>query len=101
MPRRGRAPRRELAPDPKFHSRPLQAFINKVMEGGKKSTAERIVYGALDMAETQANRPAMDIFDQALRNATPAQVVCAGVAEAPSIRCYEAVASCHTCTHLS
>jgi small subunit ribosomal protein S7 len=42
------------------------------MVGGKKSTAERIVYGALDMIEAQANRPAMDVFDQALRNATPA-----------------------------
>jgi small subunit ribosomal protein S7 len=72
MPRRGRAPRREITPDPKFHSRPLQAFINKVMVGGKKSTAEQIVYGALEMIEAQANRPAMDVFDQALRNATPA-----------------------------
>jgi small subunit ribosomal protein S7 len=72
MPRRGRAPRREIAPDAKYHSRPLQAFINKVMIGGKKSTAERIVYDALDIVEEQAHRPAMDVFDQALRNATPA-----------------------------
>jgi small subunit ribosomal protein S7 len=43
-----------------------------MMIGGKKSTAERIVYTALDMVEEQAHRPAMDIFDQALRNATPA-----------------------------
>jgi small subunit ribosomal protein S7 len=43
-----------------------------MMIGGKKSTAERIVYGALDLVEQQASRPAMDIFDQALRNATPA-----------------------------
>jgi len=42
------------------------------MVGGKKSTAERIVYGALELVEEQAHRPAMDIFDQALRNATPA-----------------------------
>ncbi len=72
MPRRGRVPRREMIPDAKFHSRTLQAFINKMMIGGKKSTAERIVYGALDLAETQSRRPAMDVFDQALRNATPA-----------------------------
>ena len=47
-------------------------FINKVMMGGKKSTAERIVYGALQRMEEQQGRPALDIFDQALRNATPA-----------------------------
>jgi small subunit ribosomal protein S7 len=72
MPRRGRAPRREIPADAKYHSRPLQSFINKMMIGGKKSTAEQIVYGALEMVEEQAHRPAMDIFDQALRNATPA-----------------------------
>jgi len=43
-----------------------------MMLSGKKSTAERIVYNALELAEEQAHRPAMDIFDQALRNATPA-----------------------------
>ena len=42
-------------------------FINKVMMGGKKSTAERIVYGALQRMEEQQGRPALDIFDQALR----------------------------------
>jgi small subunit ribosomal protein S7 len=47
-------------------------FINKMMIGGKKSTAESIVYGALELAEQQVNRPALDIFDSALRNATPA-----------------------------
>ena len=72
MPRRGRAPRRELIPDGKYHSKPLQAFINKIMIGGRKSVAERIVYSALDAAEAQSRRPAIDIFDQALRNATPA-----------------------------
>ena len=72
MPRRGRAPRREIAPDAKFHSRNVQVFINKMMMDGKKSTAERIVYGAFELAEEQAHRPAIDIFDQALRNATPA-----------------------------
>jgi small subunit ribosomal protein S7 len=72
MPRRGRAPPRDIPPDAKYHSRPLQGFINKMMIGGKKSTAEHIVYAALDMVEEQAHRPAMDVFDQALRNATPA-----------------------------
>ena len=72
MARRGRAERREVAPDGKLHSRSLQAFINKVMLDGKKSTAERIVYQALGRMEEQSGRPAIDVFDQALRNATPA-----------------------------
>ncbi len=72
MARRGRAERRELAPDGKYHSKPLQMFINKMMLDGKKSIAERLVYAALDRMEEQARRPALDIFDQALRNATPA-----------------------------
>jgi small subunit ribosomal protein S7 len=72
MARRGRAPRRETAPDGKYQSKSLQMFINKMMIGGKKSTAERIVYDALSRMEEQAGRPAMDIFEQAMRNATPA-----------------------------
>jgi len=72
MARRGRAPKRETMPDGKYHSRNLQMFINKVMIGGKKSTAEGIVYEALSRIEEQAGRPAIDMFDQALRNATPA-----------------------------
>ncbi len=47
-------------------------FINKVMIDGKKSTAERLVYEAMQRMEEQQGRPAIDIFDQALRNATPA-----------------------------
>jgi small subunit ribosomal protein S7 len=72
MARRGRAGRREIVPDGKYNSKQLQMFINKMMIGGKKSTAERIVYAALTRMEEQAGRPALDIFDQAMRNATPA-----------------------------
>ena len=72
MARRGRAKRRDIAADGKYHSKPLAMFINKMMIGGKKSTAEGIVYDALDRMEEQVHRPALDVFDQALRNATPA-----------------------------
>jgi small subunit ribosomal protein S7 len=71
MPRRARVLKREVAPDPRFGSRTLTRFINKVMLNGKKSTAERIVYGALDTIERQARRSPIDVFDVALRNATP------------------------------
>jgi len=71
MPRRARVLKREVNPDPRFGSRTLTRFINKVMLSGKKSTAERIVYGALDSIEAQARRSPIDVFDVALRNATP------------------------------
>jgi small subunit ribosomal protein S7 len=72
MPRRARVVKREVPPDPRFGSRTLTRFINKVMLSGKKSTAERIVYGALDTIEkTTRGRSPIDVFDVALRNATP------------------------------
>jgi small subunit ribosomal protein S7 len=72
MARRGRATRRDITPDGKYHSKSLQMFINKVMIDGKKSIAEGLVYDALRRMEEQSGRPAIDLFDQALRNATPA-----------------------------
>ncbi len=71
MPRRARVVRREVAPDARYGSRSLSRFINKVMRGGKKSVAERCVYGALDICERQGRRNPMDIFEQAIRNAMP------------------------------
>jgi small subunit ribosomal protein S7 len=71
MPRRARVVRREIAPDARFGSKNLARFINKIMSNGKKSLAERIVYGALDRIEAQTHRSPLDVFDQALRNATP------------------------------
>jgi small subunit ribosomal protein S7 len=71
MPRRARVLKREIAPDARFGSRSIARFINKLMVDGKKSLAERIVYEALERAENQVRRPAVDVFDQALRNSTP------------------------------
>ena len=71
MPRRARVIKREVAPDPRFGSRTLTRFMNKLMVNGKKSLAEHIVYGALSAIEQQARRNPLDVFDLALRNATP------------------------------
>jgi small subunit ribosomal protein S7 len=71
MPRRAKVPKREILPDMKYGSRTITMFVNKVMERGKKSTAERIMYDALDKIEQQTRRNPMDTFDAALRNATP------------------------------
>src|ERR671935_437095 len=71
MPRRARVIKREVPPDPRFGSRTLTRFMNKLMMNGKKSLAERIVYTALDSIERTARRSPIDVFDTALRNATP------------------------------
>lgn len=69
--RRNQATQRPVAPDPRYQSRLVTAFTNKVLRNGKKSTAERIVYGALDRIEEQSGRPGIDVFEQAVRNVTP------------------------------
>jgi small subunit ribosomal protein S7 len=69
--RRHKAEQRVILPDAKYGSVDLVRFINKVMLGGKKSVAQRVVYGALDIVERQARRPPVDIFQEALRNTTP------------------------------
>lgn len=71
MPRRNRPPKREVAPDIKYNSVLVSRFINKLMMRGKKSTAQRIFYDALDIAEQRAKRPGLEIFEQAIKNATP------------------------------
>ena len=69
--RRNRAPQRPVSPDPRFQSRLVTRFTNKLMISGKKSIAEKIIYGALDRIEEQTGRRGIDIFEQAVRNATP------------------------------
>ncbi len=71
MPRKGPVPKRPILPDPKFNSKVLARFINKVMLAGKKSTAERITYEALQIVGDKLGRDPMDIFTQALGNAMP------------------------------
>jgi small subunit ribosomal protein S7 len=71
MSRRNRPERREVAPDIRYNSVNVARFVNKLMESGKKSTAQRLFYDALAIAEARLKRPGIDIFDQALRNATP------------------------------
>jgi len=71
MPRRRRAEKREINPDPKFGDVVLSKFINCLMYDGKKSVAERIVYGALDQIESKARKNALEVFHEALDNVKP------------------------------
>jgi small subunit ribosomal protein S7 len=75
MSRRNQAPRRNILPDPKYGNEMLAKFVNMVMRSGKKSVAERIVYGALDrIAERsgQDDQHALELLSQALENIKPA-----------------------------
>ncbi len=69
--RRNRAPIRPVAPDPRHGSRVVTKFVHAMMKDGKKSTAEQIVYGALDRIEEVSGRRGIDVFEQAIRNVTP------------------------------
>ena len=74
MSRRSQAPTRTILPDPKFNSVLLAKFMNMVMERGKKSVAERIVYGAIDRMAEKTNRPpeaTLELLTQALDNVKP------------------------------
>lgn len=71
MPRRRVVAKREVLPDPKFGSQTLAKFINVVMVDGKKSVAERIVYGALDIVADKKSGEALEVFEQALDNIRP------------------------------
>ena len=72
MSRRHAAQKREVIPDPKFNDLVVTKFMNAVMEDGKKSVAERMVYGAFDQMEQKAKANPLDLFRQALENVMPA-----------------------------
>ena len=71
MPRRRVVAKREVLPDPKYGNTTLAKFMNHVMISGKKSVAESIVYGALDLVQERSNRDPIEVFDEALENIAP------------------------------
>ncbi len=71
MPRRAQAIKREISPDAKYQSVLVSRLINKIMKCGKKSTAESIVYGALEVMEQQESKAPVSVLEQAVKNATP------------------------------
>lgn len=72
MPRRYRPQPRPLIPDIRYNNLLVSEFINRMMHGGKKSTARRVMYNALELVEDRAKREPIDVFEQALRNVAPA-----------------------------
>ncbi len=71
MPRKGEVRRREVLPDPKYNDRLVTKFINSMMYGGKKSTAEHILYDALDMVGDRTKEDPLAVFKRALENVKP------------------------------
>ena len=71
MPRRYRPPKREIKPDVKYNNEMVAKFINKLMRGGKKSLAARILYNSFDIIEEKMKKSPLEVFEQALNNAAP------------------------------
>ena len=71
MSRRREVPKREILPDPKFGSTQITKFVNMIMQSGKKSTAESIMYNALDTISQRGKGESLEVLDQALENVSP------------------------------
>lgn len=71
MPRRREIAKRVILPDPKYHDRLVAKFMNCIMLDGKKSTAERIVYGAFDLVVSRSGEDPLEIFKKAIENVRP------------------------------
>ncbi len=71
MSRRREVPKREILPDPKFGSTQITKFVNMIMQSGKKSTAESIMYNALDTISQKGKGESLEVLDQALENVSP------------------------------
>jgi small subunit ribosomal protein S7 len=71
MPRRREVPKREILPDPKFSNTDVAKFINVLMTSGKKSVAERIIYGAFEQISKRGGKDPLEVFNQALQNSRP------------------------------
>ena len=71
MPRRREIPKREVLADPKFSSVDVAKFVNVLMKAGKKSVAERIIYGALEQIKKKSNKDPLEVFNLAVSNVKP------------------------------
>ena len=71
MPRRREVPKRVILPDPKFHDLQIAKFINMIMRSGKKSTAEKIMYFALDNVAEKSSLDSVELMEKALENVRP------------------------------
>ncbi len=71
MPRKGPAPKRDIEPDPIFENLMVGKFVSNIMKGGRKSVAEKIVYGALEIVKEKTKKDPIEIFELALEKVRP------------------------------
>ncbi|QOR34574.1 30S ribosomal protein S7 [Clostridium sp. 'deep sea'] len=71
MPRKGPVPKRDVLPDPIYKSKLVTRFINKLMLDGKRGVAQRIFYGAMEIVEQKSGKPALEVFETAIKNVSP------------------------------
>ncbi len=71
MPRKGKVPKRDILPDPKYHSKLVSKFVHGIMWEGKKSIAETILYDALDIVGKKLNEEPLKVFERAVENVKP------------------------------
>lgn len=71
MPRRGNVAKRDVSPDPMYHSKLVTRLINNIMYDGKKGVAQKIVYGAFDIVAEKTGKEPLEVFEQAMENVMP------------------------------
>ena len=71
MPRRGNVPKREVLPDPMYHSVLVTKLVNSIMLDGKKGVAQKVVYGAFEIVEEKTGKNGLEAFQQAMENIMP------------------------------
>ena len=71
VPRRGNVPKREVLPDPVYHSVLVTKLVNSVMLDGKKGVAQKVVYGAFDQIKAKTDKEPTEVFTQAMENIMP------------------------------
>ncbi|MBE6936087.1 MAG: 30S ribosomal protein S7 [Ruminococcaceae bacterium] len=71
MPRRGSVPKRDVLPDPLYNSKLVTKLVNNIMYDGKKSTAQKIVYGAFDIVKDKTGKEPLEVFTAAMDNIMP------------------------------
>ena len=75
MPRKGHTQHRDVLADPMYNSKVVTKLINNIMLDGKKSTAQKIVYGAFNKVEEKSGKPALEVFEEAMNNLMPVHEV--------------------------
>ncbi len=71
MPRRGNVAKRDVLPDPMYHSKLVTRLVNNIMLDGKKGVAQKIVYGAFDIVQEKTGKEPLEVFEQAMENVMP------------------------------